>query len=450
MTDMSAAIPISLSRFNAFAGYARSPDAAALGTELSWFEFREGRVLATLIKDTDREYSAALLAPDLAERYRWVGQTAFFKDAEDAQIALIEKASDIINNLETRREQGDEGTPVDFFAPVKSKSKPHSTFLQLRDGAGWQAARAVINLQMRWYENQDGNFVEQFQTTGFDARIWELYLFATFIESGYHVEQPSPAPDFKFSGARGTLHLEATTVNPSIVGGRLAPTPSPTGPTEIQDYFANYLPIRFAGPLVAKLHKSYWTKPNWQPIPFVIAIQDFHAPMSMTFSGDGLLRYLYGIGEMGIDSKPLRVTTHKWGPKEVESNFFSLPGSEHIAAVMYNSSGTLPKFNRIGTAIGLGAPTVHLRHEGSEYTAKDQTWQNFDREVTEGYSEEWVDGSVIYHNPNALHPLDPEMIPGAAHYWWKDDDLIGMIPDGHLLRSGTAILTATSDAPTEH
>jgi len=38
---------------------------------------------------------------------------------------------------------------------------------------------------MRFYEDTDGNFVEQFQTTAFDACIWELYLFATFTELGY-------------------------------------------------------------------------------------------------------------------------------------------------------------------------------------------------------------------------------------------------------------------------
>jgi hypothetical protein len=36
---------------------------------------------------------------------------------------------------------------------------------------------------MHWYEDPDGNFIEQFQTTGFDARLWELYLFAMFCEA---------------------------------------------------------------------------------------------------------------------------------------------------------------------------------------------------------------------------------------------------------------------------
>jgi len=32
------------------------------------------------------------------------------------------------------------------------------------------------------------------------------------------------------------------------------------------------------------------------------------------------------------------------------------------------------------------------------------------------YREEWIDGLEIYHNPNALHPLDPQAFPGAVHH----------------------------------
>lgn len=61
---------------------------------------------------------------------------------------------------------------------------------------------------MRWYEDADGNFVEQFQTTGFDARVWELYLFATLSEVGYVIDRPHPAPDFTVRGPTGKFCLE--------------------------------------------------------------------------------------------------------------------------------------------------------------------------------------------------------------------------------------------------
>ena len=41
---------------------------------------------------------------------------------------------------------------------------------------------------MHYFQDVDGNFVQQFQSTGFDARLWELYLYALFTEQGYGFE----------------------------------------------------------------------------------------------------------------------------------------------------------------------------------------------------------------------------------------------------------------------
>jgi len=60
---------------------------------------------------------------------------------------------------------------------------------------------------MRWYEDVDGNFIEQFQTTGFDARIWELYLFAAFRELLYAIDRTHTAHRFFFAS---TLALNST------------------------------------------------------------------------------------------------------------------------------------------------------------------------------------------------------------------------------------------------
>ncbi len=64
---------------------------------------------------------------------------------------------------------------------------------------------------MRWYEDVDGNFVEQFQTSAFDARIWELYLFAVLDEAGYLVDRRYPTPDFTAVGPlRGQLPAKSS------------------------------------------------------------------------------------------------------------------------------------------------------------------------------------------------------------------------------------------------
>ena len=41
---------------------------------------------------------------------------------------------------------------------------------------------------MHWYADPNGNLVEQFKTTGFDAWLLELYLLAALRAMGYAID----------------------------------------------------------------------------------------------------------------------------------------------------------------------------------------------------------------------------------------------------------------------
>ncbi len=43
----------------------------------------------------------------------------------------------------------------------------------------------------------DPQFARDFQTEGFDARIWELYLRATLVDVGFEVDCVKARPDFR-------------------------------------------------------------------------------------------------------------------------------------------------------------------------------------------------------------------------------------------------------------
>lgn len=68
------------------------------------------------------------------------------------------------------------------------------------------------------FHDADGNFVEQFQTHGFDARVFELYLQAYFETLDGHVERPA-RPDFLVTCGGVTVAVEATTSNPPQARG---------------------------------------------------------------------------------------------------------------------------------------------------------------------------------------------------------------------------------------
>lgn len=453
-------IEISRARFEVIAAYTRLPGTLMAAEEIRWFEAADGRIVANIIRDrTDNDFCGIVLGRDEQERFRWIAATAFFEAADEAFVALTTKIDELLPNLDEESKQGDaKGPPVDFFTPLrKSKQPPNSGFMALRDREGFSPAKACIEPMMRWYEDADGNFVEQFQTTGFDARIWELYLFATFTEAGFSIDRKSAVPDYTCWGVAGEFCAEATTVNPSRdETGALIPPPPIENETQYQDILRNYLPIKYAGPLTSKLAKRFWEQPNAAGKPLVFAIQDFHMPMAMTFSRSALPTYLYGNthaaqreldGSLKIVVTP--VETHQWNKKVIPSGFFKLEGAENVSAVIFNASATLSKFNRIGVLTGFGSKRVRLTRTGVAINLDPNASEpiKFRHEVNDaGYTETWIEGMDVYHNPWAKHPLNPDMLPGAAHHrLLPDGQVLSTSPDWQPLSSITSISLASDD-----
>jgi hypothetical protein len=74
-----------------------------------------------------------------------------------------------------------------LFEQVVKDEKLHPQYVSLRDIPGYAPARGMIDEQTEKLVDIDGNFVEQFQSTGFDARTFELFLNAMFVEQGHDV-----------------------------------------------------------------------------------------------------------------------------------------------------------------------------------------------------------------------------------------------------------------------
>jgi hypothetical protein len=447
---------ISKFRFEALAGYCRRPETIIFADEVQWLEAQSEDVLIVVIRDRDDgDFSAILLARDLMLRYRWIDMTKFFTSQEAALAAVSPRLEATLADLDKRRTQGDEkGGPVDFFTPIVEQKKLHPNFVHLNALEGYSPAKELIIPMMRWYEDADGNFVEQFQTTGFDARMWELYLFAMLVEAGYTLNRDIAIPDFSAQGLFGEVCIEATSVNPTRdKSGAIVPPPKALNQAQFLEIQHHYLPIKFAGPLTAKLRKRYWERPNVKGRPFVLAIQDFHAPMSMMLSQTALPVYLYGYvhdwqyrpdGELVIT--PQKVTSHRWGAKEVESGFFGLPSAENISAVIANAHATISKFNRMGAVAGFGSKRVRMIRRGfvTDLDPNASVPKSFVADVSSpDYHESWMEGVDVYHNPNALYPLIPEMFPGAAHHFIEGDGTLrSLVPDWQPLSSTTQILVS--------
>ena len=230
----------------------------------------------------------------------------------------------------------------------------------------------------RWLLNKsidiDGNFIEQFQTTGFDSRIWELYLFSYFIEDYFEMDRRYDRPDFMLSKYGKKVAIEAVTIgrkdnHPRYI--HLNP----------EEYLRNLLlekkdddamAIKFGSPLFSKINKKYWDLDHLKGIPFVIAIADFHEDYLMTWSHSSLIKYLYGYDHKYYYSKkgeliitPKKIESHIHGSKNIPPGFFKQPDTENISGILFSSSGTISKFSRMGIQSGFGVKNI--KHTDGEW-----------------------------------------------------------------------------------
>jgi len=446
---------ISRVRFEALAAYCRIGPAMNLVDEQAWYESDDGRLLGVVVRElVDGEYQTIFLARDMVERFRWIYGTMFFDTSEAAAAAMTEAAPGLLARLDDARCQGDEPRrAVDFFATRVPEARADPSFVSLRDLIGYSPARELIGTMMRWHDDIDGNYVEQFQSAAFDARLMELYVFALLVENGFVVRHEGAAPDYLANDGMGELAIEVTTVNPTLdsQGQRLPPPPVDTD-NDIAPYLKQWTPIKFGGPLTAKLNKRYWALPHVTGKPLLFAIQDFHAPQSMVRARSGLGIYLYGYehdshydAEGRLVIEPRRVTEHRWGDKVISSGFFDQPEAENVSAVLFNSSATLSKFNRMGFAAEFGSRRVQMIRKGFALNPDPNAAAPipFVHEVDEDYRETWSEGLDIFHNPHALYPLDPRHFPTAVHHTLQPDGQVSTLRltnEFHPLASITHIL----------
>src|SRR5579883_985308 len=275
---MVTAIP--LYRYNALAGYSRLPSTFFLSEELEWYEHNNGKLLGVLIRDRiDDDFGGIVMGRDECRRFRCVDVTSFHETTDQALRSLFKGIEDFSTRPDADYEHGEPySPPIDIFVPRVPVERLNSAFVRLAQGEGFSPARALIEEMINFFEDVDGNFVEQFQTTAFDARFSELYLFALLTEQRMVFDRSHNAPDFACEGLEGSLFVESVTVNPSRRGDIIIEPPVPENPQELKRYLTDYMPMKWGGPLFDKLKKQYWNLAHVRGKPIVFAIQDFHAP----------------------------------------------------------------------------------------------------------------------------------------------------------------------------
>lgn len=341
-------------RFNALAGYIRDFKTQSIGEEIGWYEKED--VLSVIFFDyVDNLYNVIILGQDEDLRYKCVDLSCNFPSKQSAEREVQQKLDHWIKQPKSAFFQEDDpGDSLDFLTPLQtiSKEKLNPYFKRLVFDKDYLSAKQLISYLMRYYRTRDVGVIGQFQTDGFHSRIWELYLYAMLSEIGFSFEQVNSSKpiDFLCQNQNGKIAIEATVINPQ--NSHKVYKISSKEYTEYYNKNFDEICIKIYNALTKKLRKKYWD--NYKNIPLVIALQDFHYPFSSQLLVSPLMSFLYGqqlIKENEI-YKLQNIQKHKGEKKTKESNFWSFPDAENISAVICNTQGTLPKFNRMGIVAG--------------------------------------------------------------------------------------------------
>jgi hypothetical protein len=446
---------LSHERFNAFVDWTRGPLTGDFLQELEWYSDESEHVLGILTLDLmDDDFGFIILGRDENGRFRAIDLEHSLSDIDHARRRLKEVLHDHSQTGETVFPQDDElKSGVDLFTPLIPEHRWHSTFKTMIDYPHWQPAMGIMSEMMLHFIDVDGHFVKEFQSNGFDARCWELYLYAYFKEEQLFLDREYHAPDFMIGKYGQKVAIEAVTINPTE--NQKPPLRSEGDlyfrtDEEIKELLKNHVPIKFSGALTGKLKKkpAYWELEHVNGLPVVFALADFHEPQSITWTFPAILEYLYGItqeysydetGQLIIN--PLKVESYtKENGSQIQAGFFFLPEAENVAAVLFSNSGTLSKFNRMGRLAGFGIDECIMYRSGvcHNHDPNAALPLPFLIEIAPGRATEtWAEGLSMFHNPKAKHPVPRELFPSIAHHEFRDGQIYSLIPDFHPYTSVT-------------
>ncbi len=431
---------ISSRRFEALF-YLRDPRAGMMYSEMRYYESTDTSNLAIVVFDKNsKDFGYLIFGRDRRKLFRGIDAGDSFSTLDAAEEALFEAMKDYETDGKVEYPQGDEKKPIhDIFAPIVADDKQHLYFKILISNGLGNTTRNMMQEIGYSFVDVDGNYIQQFQSTGFNQRLWELFLHVLFNKSGFEIDNSESTPDFALSKFGMPIFVEAVTVGENSDIDIIASTGA-----DVAELSKDYMPIKFGSTLFSKLNrkKKYWEMPHVAGHPFVLAIHDYHgaaksgARGSMAWSRAGLINYLYGVrddvlieGEMirphmivgryGLEPVIKTIVEHTYGEKTIRSFFFAQLDAEHVSAVLFSNGATTSTFGRMGKLAGLGDHDITMHRMGFCIGEDGLTTEHFQTDVdADGYDEAWGDTVTMFHNPWAKNPIQVGLFPNISHVFF--------------------------------
>ncbi len=209
---------ISRARFDALT-YAKHPYAELTGQEVEWYKDSRENVLGALVLDlVDHDWSWVVLGRDEAGLFRAIDFNVSVPRRNAAREILKARMREHSRGGASEFPQYDVSRKKNvLFDVVVDQARLSKHFTLLANTPHHQAARGIIREIGYALADVDGNFVEQFQSSAFNARLFELYIFAFLHEQKVLLDRSFNRPDFVGNKFGFEFCLEAATINPSEV-----------------------------------------------------------------------------------------------------------------------------------------------------------------------------------------------------------------------------------------
>ncbi|MEL0439175.1 hypothetical protein [Phycobacter sp. K97] len=309
--------------------------------------------------------------------------------------------------------------PIDLFSALVSEEKLHPNFKKLLEDDS-DDVRAVIQSWSAGFEDRDGKFAQEFQTT-FNSSFWELYLFAVLKSLHLEVEGNHHAPDFVVKDV--PVAIEATIASHAADGvPEWEKTVGAVTDLDVLRSQTNAV-VRASNAFHSKSRKyldRYQRLEHVKGKSFVIAIANFGTEDFFMLGDVAMQWLLYDVAARG-DVK-------KTNGASVPLGLFNDAEFSHISAVAYSSTATWGKARALGEG-----------DDASVFQAiriKDNTTSIRVAAKKSEYHESLTDGLRLFLNPYADHPLDVSCIsdPGIRIFDANKDGsyYVTCHPDGDL------------------
>lgn len=350
---------------------------------------------------------------------------------------------------------------MDLFQEVTREEKQNRQFKELKSHEALSPARGILQEISSSINDKDGNFVEQFQTTGFYPRLWEIFLHPFFAENEIQIIDKYDRPDFHLVKNGVEFFVEACSSNPADddkftdehINASLKKMD-----LQVESELIEYYSMKVGSILFSKIKKGYWNLDWVKGKPFLLALKPSHNKLAHFFPDYKTIEYLYGRWYKGTITEDGKVIVssgtmkeHSYGEKKIPSGFFDQDGAENISAVIFANTCDIQKFNRMGQQGNHKGERLIISRSVSYFNEiPDEPPKYFKYYVKKSSPvETWSEGVSIFHNPKAKFPLNKEMFKGVRQLWVDEDGKFdGEMPEFFPYQSLTLSMYLGPEGPT--